>query len=621
MMSIFAQEGQNSPAMDSDAIVTDSIVFTPQSASAYLDHLLQTESVWSERGEEMKYSLGRLVDHARESFDSVAPRLTSFPFDSVSFRDVAFVSADTLQLYWLNDSSFIISYREMMRNPIIVKEIIEEPEAHLDFLFSDTLPDIDVLYDSLFQAPDTTFIASIDTAYLDSLQLQLYAVTAREITPQIAIPDEMSHLSFLADSTGIVFSDTSWAMVADEDSPFYILPNEYMTDSLKFAVGELLQYTAERDSIMLFISDINGHKTPLWLGLGDEELQRFWVKNYRNDSITIWMGNPSSNNLSLYLEDEVDINRMTKQAVDDIPITLAVPETELAAMEPLEKVPIIWEYDLATSLAFSQTLLSQYWAKGGQSSLSTLLDILGETKYNDVEKKQKWISSARLKYGSILIGGQKYGLRSNTDLFEINSQYNKEIKGKFDFSAVFYMKNQIARGYKYPTDSTREEVSRFLNPGTFTVGVGVEYKPFKHTEINFSPLSYKNTFVLDTAHIDQTKHGIEAGRRNKQELGSQLVMKNKFTILQDLEINNSLRMFASYTSQPMSVDFDWEINLKKQITWFFAVSANLHMIYDKDILFSIMEDGVPVKLPDGSQLKEPRLQFKEFVGLSVSFKF
>jgi len=158
---------------------------------------------------------------------------------------------------------------------------------------------------------------------------------------------------------------------------------------------------------------------------------------------------------------------------------------------------------------------------------------------------------------------------------------------------------------------------------------GKEYKPWKHTQINFSPLSYKNTFVLDTAAhiptstgIDQTLHGIDADRRTKQEMGGQLVMKNKLKIMKGLEINNSLRMFASYTARPMNVDFDWEINLKKQITWFFTVSANLHLIYDKDILFKITDEfDVPVLGLDGKQLKEPRLQFREFVGLSVAFNF
>jgi hypothetical protein len=622
MTGMFAQSELTLPESENDTIASAPILFTPESAAAYLGDLMETASLWSENGSGMKYSLERLLSYAKEPIDSVKQRLSGFPFDSISFTEVAFPKADTIEFNWLNDSTFIFSSTEMKRNPLIVEEIIESPELHLDFLFTDSLPDTSQLLDSIFQETDTIIHVYIDSLNLDSMMVQLYKVTDHEISPAIPIPADMSYLTFLSDSAGVIFSDTTWAKVANEESPFYILPNERVTDSVKFAIGEILRYAENRDSVELLIGDINGHKTPLWIGSGSEDLYRIWVKNFRNDSITIWMGNPSRNNLSLYLEDEVNINRMTKRVVEDVPFTLAIPETGLAAIKPIKQVPIYWEYDLATSFSFSQSFLSEYWAKGGQSSISTLLDIIGEAKYNDTKKKQKWISSGRIKYGSILLfSGDNSGLRTNADIFEINSQYNKVIKGKFDFSTVFYMKNQIAGGFKY-TEDTVVQVSKFLNPGTFTIGAGVEYKPWKHTVINFSPLSYKNTFVLDTVQIDQTLHGIDADKRTKQEMGGQLVMKNKLKIMKGLEIDNSLRMFASYTARPMNVDFDWEINLKKQITWFFTVSANLHLIYDKDILFSIKDDmGVQLLNDDGSKRKEPKLQFREFVGLSVAFKF
>ena len=67
-------------------------------------------------------------------------------------------------------------------------------------------------------------------------------------------------------------------------------------------------------------------------------------------------------------------------------------------------------------------------------------------------------------------------------------------------------KTQIAKGYNYPNDSV--PVSKFMNPAVLTIGIGLDYKPNKNTSINFSPLSYKGTFVPDTARIDQTQYGI-----------------------------------------------------------------------------------------------------------------
>jgi hypothetical protein len=46
------------------------------------------------------------------------------------------------------------------------------------------------------------------------------------------------------------------------------------------------------------------------------------------------------------------------------------------------------------------------------------------------------------------------------------------------------------------------------------------------------------------------------------------------------------------------------------------------MIYDHDILFPVLDDNdLPVLLPDGKPKEVPKMQFKEFLGLTLLFKF
>jgi hypothetical protein len=187
-------------------------------------------------------------------------------------------------------------------------------------------------------------------------------------------------------------------------------------------------------------------------------------------------------------------------------------------------------------------------------------------------------------------------------------------------SASLYFKSQLAKGYNYPNDSVI--VSKFLNPASLTLGLGAEYKPFKNTSINVAPLSYKNTFVLDTALIDQTKHGIARDKRAKQELGTQVVILNKFTAIEDLAVTNRLRLFSNYIHKPQNIDVEWEMLLDRKINWFFTIRLNLHLIYDDDVRFTVMDaEGLPVLGPDGAEKQVPRAQFKEFVGLSLLFQF
>jgi hypothetical protein len=265
----------------------------------------------------------------------------------------------------------------------------------------------------------------------------------------------------------------------------------------------------------------------------------------------------------------------------------------------------------------NQTYLSN-WTKGGESSLATMLDITGGAIYNNKAANTEWISSLRVNIGALHT--QEKGLRKNNDLIELNSKFNRNASGKFGFSASFYMKSQVAKGKNYPNDSV--VVSKFLNPASLTLGLGAEYKPFKNTSLNVAPLSYKNTFVLDTAQIDQTQHGISKDKRSKQELGTQVVFYNKFTAIEDLVVTNRLRMFSNYLDKPQNVDVDWEMQLDRKINWFFTIRLNIHLIYDDNVRFTVYDsEDQAVLNPDGSEKKVARAQFKEFIGLSVLFQF
>lgn len=611
----------------------DSVLFTPVSASDYISNLLQFDNLWKPGSDTMKVSLERIIEHYNEPFDSVSDRLTHFNYDSLSIQEMTLVKYDTLPVLWLNDSTFIINSPKLERDPFIpirniftreliisdtiYNDSISETLANNDSIITDSIPEMFEIVDSIVTFQDTLTSISIDSSYLESLHYELFHWADNQIIPPVFETGSKTFATLLPDSLKLLLSDTTNVLAANEASPFYIVPNEGMPDSLKYAISTLLSYTAKRDSILIYVNDIEGNKTPFWISSGKEDLVRYWIKNAKNDSITIWMGNPANKNLSLVLEEEVNVKRLEIEPADGIPITEAIPEIKLAKIKTLKEIPIYWDYDFSSSFSLNQSYLSN-WSKGGESSLSSVLEIKGSANYVNKEEKTKWINNGRLKYGNIVT--EQNGLRTTTDMLELNSQYNKVLKEKLDFSAVFYMKNQIAKGYKYPNDSI--PVSKFLNPLTYTVGVGVEYRPFKNTILNFSPLSNKATIVFDTAHIDQTKHGIAADKKSRLELGGQLVIKNSIDILDGFKISNSIRLFSSYLNKPQNIDVDWEMDLEKQISWYFSIKLNFHTIYDKDILFPVLdENDKPVLLPDGSAQKLPKLQFKEFMGLTLAFSF
>jgi hypothetical protein len=592
------------------------VVFTPPTASEYILKLLEEENMWRETGDTMRLSLSRLINQYHESYDSVKSRLWGFDYNEVQFRLTDIVTMDTLPVKWLINSRFIIDTVKLERDPVIVAETISERMVRAGGeMIIDSITGLPTPVEPLIIS-DTIIETLIDSVFLEKRNIQLYRVVNSTIDPPVVTPESNKRTTFSSDSTKLIISESFRVIMGNPESPFYIVPHERVTDSLKVAVETLLTYTETRDSILLYVNTSENQRSPFWLTTREEDPRRIWVKNDANDSITVWMGNPSKYNISLALEDNIQVERRVKKSADDIPITNLRPQRTIASLRPLDEIPVYWKYGLISSFTLNQTYHSN-WAKGGQNSLAGMLDIRGSANYKDTENKREWTNNGRLRYGAIVT--EEHGFRTNTDIIEVNSQYNRILTEKIDFTSSFYGKTQAAKGYNYPNDSI--PVSKFFNPGTFTVGVGIEYKPFKDTRLNFSPLSYRNTFVLDTTNIDQTKHGVDRDKRARQEMGGQLVVRNSITVLEDLKITNSVRLFSSYLDKPQNVDVDWEVSFDMQINWYFTVRLNLHLIYDDDIRFPALDsENNPVLNPDGTPRRVAKAQLKQFLGLTMSIR-
>ncbi len=626
-----AQEPDNS-TQNPDLSSSDEILFTPGAASKYIMDILDMDNLWKPGSDSNKIPLTRLLEQYKEAYDSAVFKLSQTDYQLEKLhKDHTFID-DTLAVRWLNDSTFIIDTLELGREPLyvertIIQRIIDtiEKTDTLEQAKDDSLPPIYTegtvrrRRDTIFNTTEYVSEVIIDTAFLKAKEIQLYQIKDRRIVPKPVPEKSKRTYRFIPDGSKLIVSTPVHAYIATPESPFNIVPNDKMPDSLNAAVQTLLDYTGKRDSILIYINNNEGASKPFWLSTGKDELQRYWVRNHRDDSVSLWMGNPDRNNLSLALEDDILIDRIKKETIDELTFTMAMPKVSLAKIEPFKEIPIFWTYNFSTSFALSENFLSN-WVQGGENSVSSLLDIQGEAVYVNKTTKTEWTTDGRLKLGSIIIEEDKeYDFRKNTDILEFNSKYNRGLTGKISLSNLFHMKNQLATGYNYPNDSVI--ISKFLNPGTFTIGAGIEYTPIKKSTINFSVLSYKNTFVLDTVNIDQTNHGIDEGKRANQEMGGQLLIENEFTFFQDLKVDNSLRLFSNYLDKPQNVDVEWEMELQKQISMYFTIVFNIHMIYDDDIrITELDENGDAVLLPDGSEKKTPKLQLKQFLGLTFIVK-
>jgi hypothetical protein len=421
------------------------------------------------------------------------------------------------------------------------------------------------------------------------------------------------------DTTIMVIIDTLDEVTSSyHEFPFRYLNLPYQTDSVKAAVRSLLDYLDERDSTIINFTGVGNTVVPVWINSRSDKMTRYWLKNEFSDSVMIWIGNPARDTIDLYLEKGVSFRRPLKQGnYSQAKINVqSLDNSRLLDVKMILVKSQYWKFRSEAAFVLTQSALSN-WVKGGENSISTAMDITGYADYNNKPLKLSSNNFARLKFGYIASG--EYGVRKNLDLIETNSKLNHKAFGKFDFSGILLFKTQIAKGFNYPNDSV--PVSKFMNPAILTLGFGLDFKPNKNTSINFSPLSYKGTFVPDTTHIDQTMYGIPKNKRSLNEPGMSLMITHEFKPLKTVAITNRLQLFTNYIHNPQNIDVDWEMIAVVNLNWFTDVRFNTHLIFDDDAKTVRLKDKKPVLRPDGTQKKTARIQFKELLGFSLVFRF
>jgi hypothetical protein len=555
------------------------IVLSTDQALIYLQQRFHSKS-WKDPHDPLRQAFGRLIyEAANPPFDTLKEMLSKYPYDSLSIP-------------W---NKFFIYEPLRLRIPVISKAEFNKGS------------------DSIVKPDSGNYTMKNDSLVLSSFENN-------------KSPDLLKPVSGFKDTTIMVIIDTLHEVNSSYSAfPFRYFNFPFQGDSIKAAVKSLLNYLSDRDSTIINFTGIGHDTIPIMLNSKAGRVMRYWLKNEFSDSVTIWIGNPSKNTIGLYLEQGVNFRRPMRQE-NNLKAKINVKYPDNSKLLDLQNIIIrsqYWKYHNEASFVLNQASLSN-WVKGGESSISTALDI---TEYADYNNKKKKISSnhfLRLNFGYIATGTE--GIRKNLDLLETNSKFNHKAFGKFDFSAIMLFKTQIARGLNYfkttAGNDTSNMVSKFMNPATLTVGLGLDFKPNKTTSINFSPFSYKGTFVTDTIHIDQTQYGIAKNRKSLNEPGVSFMISNEFKPIKTVSIINRVQLFTNYIHNPQNVDVDWEMIATAKLNWFTDVRFNTHLIFDDDTRTGEQyKDGQPVLNLDGTPKKTARIQFKEMLGFALSFRF
>ncbi len=270
------------------------------------------------------------------------------------------------------------------------------------------------------------------------------------------------------------------------------------------------------------------------------------------------------------------------------------------------------------SILASESMFTN-WASGGQNSIIGI----GKIRFYSNKRKLKNYYGHTLNAALGYIGANGE-FRKTEDRLDYYFKYSRYLKKKIYLSVMLNVKTQILPGYNYPNDSVR--ISNFLAPAYIMLKVGVDYMPNRKIKVFVAPLSSKITVVADQNLANNGAFGVVHGTFDamaqtfltmgeylRYEFGGFIVLSYKGDITKMLHFESELDLFSNYKNNPQNIDVDWQLEAKLKISKVFSVNFESRLVYDDDIKIEVDEEG--------NVLQGPKVQFKQFLGLGVSFSF
>lgn len=280
-----------------------------------------------------------------------------------------------------------------------------------------------------------------------------------------------------------------------------------------------------------------------------------------------------------------------------------------------------WKSGGVFSVNLTQVSLTN-WNAGGNSSVSVNGVLSLFTNYK--KGKNAWDNSLDISYGVIKQDAE--GIRKTDDKIEFTSKYGRKAIKNWYYAALVNFKSQMTAGYNYPDDSTI--ISNFLAPGYVLGAIGFDYKPSDVLTLFISPLTMKATIVndqnlanagafgVDPAEYDNLGVLIKNGSNYRSEYGGYMRAQVKKDIMENVNFQTRIDLFSNYSEEPLHIDVNWEILIAMKVNKYISTTITTNLIYDHDVDIAVDENNDGITDAFG-----PRVQFKEVLGVGLSYKF
>jgi len=300
-------------------------------------------------------------------------------------------------------------------------------------------------------------------------------------------------------------------------------------------------------------------------------------------------------------------NDNTKKTTEDITadvVSAIADDTPVQGPEAAPAKPVYWKKGIQTTLAFSQTSLTNWSAGGdGNFTLNAFIDATADYLRN----KWLWDNRMQMGYGFTysMNGNETYRYKKSDDRLQLDSEVGRLLTERLYLSGLMTFKTQFTDGLPYSGDNNR--ISSFLAPGYLNLGLGVDWKALTFLSLYLSPVTGNFVIVALNDSTIRKNYGNSVDQAVRAQLGAQMKMDIKYTY-QTFSFNTSLVLFSDYLHNFGNIQVNWDLSATVKLWKVLSISLRTSLIYD---------DNIAIADKDGN--KCPRVQFKEIGGIGIVY--
>lgn len=86
--------------------------------------------------------------------------------------------------------------------------------------------------------------------------------------------------------------------------------------------------------------------------------------------------------------------------------------------------------------------------------------------------------------------------------------------------------------------------------------------------------------------------------------------------MENVNFQSRIDLFSNYSEEPLHIDVNWEVLIAMKVNKYISATVTTNLIYDHDVDIAVDENNDGITDAYG-----PRVQFKEVLGVGLSYKF